>query len=137
WELRNTLENAHAWVAGYTPQIATAVWVGNEGKEKALRDKHGNKVGSHNIPAEIWQKFMNTAHTVKNFQKIEYFAERKGIGDPDAGNGTSPPPPSPTPGDRDCRIPLFCPPGDNGNGNGNGNDDDRNPPDRDGGGGGG
>lgn len=124
WELHaQTSENGHAWMVGYTPQIATAVWVGNAGEEKPLRDRHGNRIGSGQHPSEIWKRFMDAAH---KGMEIERFAERKGIGDPNAGNGEPPPPPpppSPEPGN-DCAIPLLCPPdpGD-GNRNGNGNGD--------------
>ncbi|HEX5597437.1 MAG TPA: transglycosylase domain-containing protein, partial [Micromonosporaceae bacterium] len=93
WELNKT-ENAHAWVVGYTPQIATAVWVGNKGAEKPLRDKKGDKIHSGNMPGDIWQRFMNEAHKGKEILK---FPERKGIGDPNRGNGKEPPPPAPPP----------------------------------------
>ncbi|HEX6967201.1 MAG TPA: transglycosylase domain-containing protein [Micromonosporaceae bacterium] len=131
WELRQgSRDNGHAWMVGYTPQIAASVWVGNKEEQKPLKDRRGNTIGSNNLPSEIWERFMNEAH---KGLKVERFPDRKGVGDPNAGNGTSPPPPEPTPEPgNNCLIPFFCPP-DGGNGNGNGNGDGQQPP---GGGGG-
>lgn len=124
WELNEkSSDNAHAWMIGATPKIATAVWVGNKGDQQAIKTKSGQKISGANLPADIWKRFMNEAH---KGMEIDRFAEGKGIGDPDAGNGKSPSPSAP-PGQ--CMDPtgLFCPqPGAPGGGNG-----------RDGGGGGG
>lgn len=119
WELKQgSRENGHAWMVGYTPQIAVAVWVGNKDKQEPLKDRYGNKIGSNNHPSEIWQRFMNKAHEGK---EIKDFPPPSRIGDPSAGNGVPPPPPEPdpTPGNN-CAIPFFCP--DNGNNNGDNND---------------
>ena len=44
WELKEkSSDNAHAWMVGYTPQVATAVWVGNVGKVGAIRSKGGRQ----------------------------------------------------------------------------------------------
>ena len=47
WELNDEEhgDNAHAWMVGYTPQIATAVWVGNVGDEPSRSGTTGgNKI---------------------------------------------------------------------------------------------
>jgi len=84
WELeRQPGENAHAWMVGWTPQIATAVWVGNVKNEKALRDKAGQKIYGSTLPSDIWKQFMNVALDGK---PVEQFQPAANIGDPDAGN---------------------------------------------------
>src|SRR5262249_19336786 len=45
WELSaKTTENADAWMVGFTRRLAAAVWVGNRGAEKALRDKNNAEI---------------------------------------------------------------------------------------------
>lgn len=53
-----------SWYAGYTPQIATAVWLGfAESTERQLKNIHGlPKVFGGSLPATIWSKFMRAAH---------------------------------------------------------------------------
>ncbi len=54
------------WFAGYTPQLAAAVWVGHQDKVKPLRNftlagrSYGTVFGA-TIPAPIWADFMRTA----------------------------------------------------------------------------
>lgn len=50
-------DNCVAWMAGYTPQLSTAVWLGTT-DNSALRDKGGAVLDSA-LPAQAWQKFMN------------------------------------------------------------------------------
>ncbi|HEY0700185.1 MAG TPA: transglycosylase domain-containing protein, partial [Micromonospora sp.] len=96
WELAaDSKNNAHAWMTGYTPQLATAVWVGNVGpKQTAIKDKQGNNIGGGTLPAEIWKRYMNAA--LKGTE-VAQFQDTGKIGDPDAGNGESPAPPPPAP----------------------------------------
>ena len=62
WELNEkSADNAHAWMIGATPQLATAIWVGNVGKQVALIDDNGEKVQGSGLPAEIWKRFMDKA----------------------------------------------------------------------------
>ncbi|WP_346123934.1 transglycosylase domain-containing protein, partial [Micromonospora coerulea] len=134
WELNEkTLDNGDAWMIGYTPQLATAVWVGNAGPRKKIEDKDGNKISGAKMPGAIFQRFMNEA--LKGEDKVD-FPPAAHVGDPESGNGEAPPPTAP-PVPPGCPDPLnpFCPPV---NGNGNGNGGDTNPFDpRPGGGGGG
>jgi penicillin-binding protein 1A len=46
-----------AWFSGYTPRLATAVWVGYpESNEIEMTDVHGITVFGGTFPAEIWNK---------------------------------------------------------------------------------
>jgi penicillin-binding protein 1A len=56
-----TQENRDAWFVGYTPQLATAVWVGYPEAQKAMSDVHGRQVTGGSFPADIWSKFMKAA----------------------------------------------------------------------------
>jgi penicillin-binding protein 1A len=58
-----TTENyGDAWFVGYTPQLATAVWVGYPNKLKPmLTDYHGEAVAGGTFPAEIWRTFTQFA----------------------------------------------------------------------------
>lgn len=51
-----------AWFVGYTPQLATAVWVGEPEGSIPMYDVRGvAKVGGGTIPAAIWQAYMTRA----------------------------------------------------------------------------
>lgn len=57
-----------AWFVGYTPQLACAVWTGNDDFSKM------NYAFGGNIPASIWGDFMKAAHKglpVKKFKKVK------------------------------------------------------------------
>jgi penicillin-binding protein 1A len=52
-----TTQDYHdAWFVGYTGQMVTAVWVGNDDGDEM------NKVTGSGLPAEIWQRFMRETH---------------------------------------------------------------------------
>ncbi|WP_245730446.1 transglycosylase domain-containing protein [Micromonospora pallida] len=92
WEY-DSKDNAHAWMVGYTPDIATAVWVGSRDSEKPqIRDKTGKDVGGSGLPGEIWERFMNAATKSMNKRALP---DVTGLGDPNKGNGIEPPPPPP------------------------------------------
>ncbi|TQS41485.1 transglycosylase domain-containing protein [Cryptosporangium phraense] len=93
----NTDENAHAWMCGFTPQLASAVWVGSgTDKDIKLRDRvNGNiHVYGSGIPGKIWRDFMSAA--LKGTDK-EDFESPLHAGD-QPGNAPSEEP-SPTPSD--------------------------------------
>lgn len=50
-----------AWFVGYTPQLATAVWMGYPKQQIAMNSVHGIGVTGGSFPAEIWQKYMSDA----------------------------------------------------------------------------
>ena len=107
WELNEkSADNAHAWMIGATPQLATAIWVGNVGKQVALIDDNGERVQGSGLPAEIWKRFMDKALAGKD---VEQFPEGKGIGNPDAGNGKSPAPTAPPCAPTDLALPVPQP----------------------------
>lgn len=57
-----TQEYRDAWFVGYTPDIATAVWVGYPDSQKEMKSVHGRVVTGGSFPAQIWASFMKTAH---------------------------------------------------------------------------
>jgi membrane peptidoglycan carboxypeptidase len=91
--------NAHAWMVGYTmPDVnkkqlglATAVWVGNKGDEKAIKLKDGKGLIGSRLPGPIWQYFMNNALKDMKAGKVK-FNQPKFVGDKFEGTGTSPEP---------------------------------------------
>ena len=56
-----TDEHADAWFVGYTPGLATAVWMGYTRGEIPMRNVHGISVSGGSFPAEIWRRFMEPA----------------------------------------------------------------------------
>ena len=56
-----TQENRDAWFVGYTPQLATAVWMGHPEGAKAMNNVHGQQVTGGSFPAQIWARFMKAA----------------------------------------------------------------------------
>jgi penicillin-binding protein 1A len=72
-----TTENyGDAWFVGYTPQLATAVWVGYPNKLKPmLTEYHGEAVAGGTFPAEIWRVFTQLAlagSTPESFPNYAY-----------------------------------------------------------------
>ncbi len=56
-----TDEHADAWFCGYTPTLATTVWVGYPQGEIPMRNVHGISVSGGTFPATIWRLFMEVA----------------------------------------------------------------------------
>ena len=56
-----TDEHADAWFIGYTPALATTVWVGYPQGEIPMRNVHGISVAGGTFPATIWRLFMEVA----------------------------------------------------------------------------
>lgn len=56
-----TDEHADAWFVGYTPDLATAVWMGYTRGEVPMDSVHGISVSGGSFPAEIWRSFMEPA----------------------------------------------------------------------------
>ena len=53
--------NVDAWFAGYTPDLATTVWMGYTRAEIPLESVHGIAVTGGSFPAEMWRLFMEPA----------------------------------------------------------------------------
>lgn len=50
-----------AWFIGYTPDLATSVWVGHPQGQIPMLRVHGIRVAGGTFPAQIWAKFMHQA----------------------------------------------------------------------------
>jgi penicillin-binding protein 1A len=50
-----------AWFAGYTPQLAAAVWMGSPVGQVSMSDVGGAPVTGGSFPAQIWRQFMGSA----------------------------------------------------------------------------
>jgi penicillin-binding protein 1A len=51
-----------AWFVGYTPSMATSVWVGYPTARIEMNNVHGIQVAGATFPATIWHDFMTVAH---------------------------------------------------------------------------
>jgi penicillin-binding protein 1A len=141
-----TQDNRDAWFAGYTPQLATVVWMGypiEPGRDKKpgtgdeisplmhycyepeiCRPVHGIEVTGGSFPATMWGQFMSA---VLEDVDLLYFPEPIDMPDIILNPPPPPPPPEPVkekkeedPGGEDGGGDT----GSNGNGNGNGNGGD-------------
>jgi len=56
-----TDNHTDAWFCGYTPTLATAVWVGYPNAAIEMTDVHGISVSGGSFPAEIWNLFVSRA----------------------------------------------------------------------------
>lgn len=56
-----TQNNADAWFCGYTPDLATAVWVGYADSQRPMNSVHGIRVTGGSFPARIWSTYMKAA----------------------------------------------------------------------------
>src|SRR3954454_6285387 len=57
-----TDEFVDAWLVGYTPHLATSVWVGYPNSRVSMTNVHGISVQGGSFPAQIWHDFMTVAH---------------------------------------------------------------------------
>jgi penicillin-binding protein 1A len=48
-----------AWLDGYTPEYATAVWMGYPNKDVEMTDVHGEAQEGGDLPAVIWHDYMD------------------------------------------------------------------------------
>ncbi|WP_236826527.1 MULTISPECIES: transglycosylase domain-containing protein [unclassified Blastococcus] len=90
--------NSDAWMVGYTPSIATAVWMGNDSPSDPIVDSRGRIIYGSGLPGAIWQRFMDTVLAGTPEEDLPDRALIKG----DTGEGvpaptTQAPPPVETP----------------------------------------
>ncbi|MDP5185151.1 transglycosylase domain-containing protein [Blastococcus sp. BMG 814] len=90
--------NSDAWMVGYTPSIATAVWIGNDSPSDPIVDSRGRIIYGSGLPGAIWQRFMDTVLAGTPEEDLPDKALIKG----DTGEGvpaptTEAPPPVETP----------------------------------------
>lgn len=56
----NTADVQDAWMAGYTPQLAAALWIGR-GTPGPVRDVHGQPINGEDLPLKLWRDFVAAA----------------------------------------------------------------------------
>jgi penicillin-binding protein 1A len=70
------------WLAGYTPRMATAVWVGYPGSRKTIvsTTQAGGNIQGASVSAPIWKEYMASAHGdyCGDFQGLVPFTGTKG-----------------------------------------------------------
>jgi membrane peptidoglycan carboxypeptidase len=88
----SVLDTTHAWLIGYTPHLAVAVWVGNQEVEFPLLDAVGNRITGDTLPAEVYRALVAGATDVLRPGPTG-FPEPADLGDPGAGDA---PPPAAT-----------------------------------------
>ncbi|WP_300011970.1 transglycosylase domain-containing protein [Pseudonocardia sp.] len=69
-------QNKDAWMVGYTPSLATAVWLGTD-RNEPLVNAAGRPVYGSMIPGPIWQQYMNAA---LDGEPVERFPDFEPIG---------------------------------------------------------
>jgi len=57
-----TQDNIDAWFVGYTPQLATAVWVGFPDASRPMNNVRGRAVTGGSFPTQIFSDVMRRAH---------------------------------------------------------------------------
>ncbi|MBV9844859.1 MAG: penicillin-binding protein [Kutzneria sp.] len=94
-QFQNTADNANAWMVGYTPQIVTAVWVGNRDRPGPIHGNYFNQYGQsrgypiygREEPAYIWNAYMDT---YLKGQPVEQFPPFKELGVPPTTTSEAP-----------------------------------------------
>jgi peptidoglycan glycosyltransferase len=108
-------ENNDAWMAGFTPSLASAVWLGTD-MNSPIRTARGTPISGSSLPGDVWQDFMTEA---LDDAPVEDFPPFRAIGEPPSPLGPNeepePPPspatPTPAPG---VPPPPGVPPGPDG-----------------------
>jgi membrane peptidoglycan carboxypeptidase len=52
--------DSDAWTVGYTPQVATAVWVGSGNSTTPIYNSDGQPEYGRDLPGKTWKQFMDT-----------------------------------------------------------------------------
>ncbi|MEW6047722.1 MAG: PBP1A family penicillin-binding protein [Bacillota bacterium] len=55
-----TEDFTNAWFVGFTPDLVTTVWIGNDKQKEAMRPPGGKPIGSSKA-AELWRQYMSKA----------------------------------------------------------------------------
>ena len=105
-QLGDTGANKDAWMVGFTPSLATAVWVGTVRGDKPLENKWGSPVYGSGLPSDIWKATMDGAlegTDNESFPKPTSIGGYAGVPaappPPPSSSSPSPTPPTPTPGE--------------------------------------
>ncbi|MGB9377688.1 MAG: transglycosylase domain-containing protein [Mycobacteriales bacterium] len=113
--------NSAAWMCGFTPQLAAAVWVGHDNLKTPLVTATGRQIYGVGLPGLTWQAFMNGALRGKPELKLPppvFLGKRDGNSSPPPAPRPTPstaPSPSPTPlpsprPSKSCKKFPVCPP---------------------------
>ncbi|MEJ8277646.1 transglycosylase domain-containing protein [Pseudonocardia spirodelae] len=86
-------QNNDAWFAGFTPDVATAVWVGTD-RNDPIQDATGRPINGSDLPGDMWQEFMST--TVRSTGTTE-FPPFRPIGESPSSLAPNEPTATPTP----------------------------------------
>jgi membrane peptidoglycan carboxypeptidase len=70
-------QNNDAWMAGFTPSVATSVWMGTD-MNSPIRTASGTPIEGKSLPGDIWHDFMAAA---LDDQPVQDFAPFRAIGD--------------------------------------------------------
>jgi penicillin-binding protein 1A len=109
-----------AWFVGYTPFLATAVWMGNPAARVPMTSVGGRTVTGGSYPAEIWAAFNQPAHEglaytgfpgcnpTRPGRSLDRFFDPE----PDISPGGSAPAPAPAPAPAAVTCPAGYLPGD-------------------------
>jgi len=101
WETTaKSSHNADAWFVGFTPKLATAVWIGNVKDRQDIMIKNGTKNGKDlagaNLPGSIFKDVMTAGLKVVGQTKNEKIPTPGSFtGDPSGGEAASPQPSAP------------------------------------------
>jgi len=78
----DTRDNQDAWMVGYTPQLAVAVWLGRP-VPGPIRDVAGRPITGETVPAQLWRDFL--ARTLHD-QPVLPFPAATHVGRTDVGD---------------------------------------------------
>jgi peptidoglycan glycosyltransferase len=84
-------ENNDAWMAGFTPQLASSVWLGTD-RNSPIRTAAGAPISGRTVPGEVWRTFMASALRTA---PAEPFPPFRPVGTPPSAPPARPDPPSP------------------------------------------
>ncbi|HEX3257505.1 MAG TPA: transglycosylase domain-containing protein [Pseudonocardia sp.] len=71
-------QNNDAWMAGFTPSVAAAVWLGTD-RNEPIRTASGRPISGKDLPGDAWHDFMTDATAGRPTQE---FAPFRAIGAP-------------------------------------------------------
>jgi membrane peptidoglycan carboxypeptidase len=104
-------ENNDAWMAGFTPSLASAVWMGTD-MNSPIRTARGTPIQGSSLPGDVWHDFMAEA---LDDAPVERFPPFRPIGEPPSNAA---PDEDPTPAATPTPTALPQPPPDPGPGPG-------------------
>ncbi|HXY93045.1 MAG TPA: transglycosylase domain-containing protein [Acidimicrobiia bacterium] len=87
-----TDDHGDAWFLGYTPQLATVVWMGAPQAREPMTDVGGIEVFGGTYPARVWKAFMDASLAGRpdvDLPAAGPVCDRPGASITDAGRGTS------------------------------------------------